>query len=278
MKSGNSSVTFNRHNGWIDYLDINNLPILEQGYQIKPDFWRAPTDNDCGAGFDHQLRAWENPGYELKSFICDTIESNIRVVAEYDLKNVDSKLRMAYTMTPKGELKIEEKLTVNPEAKQKPMIPRFGLQLVMREPYNTINYYGRGPVENYCDRKNSQNVGIYTQSVSQQYWQYIRPQESGNKTDVRWWKLLDKNNTGLLFYAPNAMECSAIQYLISDLDCSRYSNTHSGDLTPRQFSVVHLQSKQMGLGCINSWGAWPSEQYRIPYSDQEFTVTISPLY
>lgn len=277
LSAAGTSISFNRSTGWIEYLDYNNNPILEKGYQILPDFWRAPTDNDCGAGFNNSLAAWKNPRYHLLSLVCDTLDKGIRIKAEYELKNVDSRLTMLYMLMPNGELKINERLTIDESAKHKPMIPRFGLQLVMRKPFDKITYYGRGPIENYVDRKNSQLLGIYSQEVSDQYWPYIRPQESGNKTDVRWWKVTDDSNNGLCFTAPKEMECSALNYFTSDLDCSRFSNTHSGDLTPQKLTVVHLFDKQMGVGCIDSWGAWPLEQYRIPYSNQEFNVTIRPI-
>lgn len=271
-----TSVTFNRNTGWIDYIDINDVPMLEKGYSVTPDFWRAPTDNDCGANFEHKLSAWKHPGYELKSFVCDTIGNNIRVRTNHKLHRVDATLEMTYTMTPQGKLIIEEKLITNPDAKAKPNMPRFGLQLVMQKPYDNLKYYGRGPVENYVDRKYSQNLGVYSQSVQSQYWPYIRPQESGNKTDVRWWLITDNNQNGLKFYAPKPMECSALNFLTEDLDCSRYANVHSGDLDPRPFTVVHLLGCQMGLGCIDSWGAYPLKEYMLPYSDKEFTVVIEP--
>ena len=277
LSAGQTSVTFNRETGWVDYIDVDGKPMLEKGYSLTPDFWRAPTDNDCGAELERKLRAWKNPDYKLLSFVCDTVSQGIRVTCKYEMRHLDAHLQMAYTLTPQGKLVVNQQLTVNPEAKEKPMMPRFGLQMVMAKPYDRISYYGRGPIENYVDRKYSQNLGIYNQTVESQYWPYIRPQESGNKTDVRWWKVIDSNQHGLLFYAPKAMECAALNYLTADLDCSRYANVHSGDLDPRPFTAVHLLDCQMGLGCIDSWGAQPLKEYMLPYADREFTVVIAPL-
>jgi beta-galactosidase len=141
-----------------------------------------------------------------------------------------------------------------------------------------LSFYGRGPVENYCDRNNNSVLGIYNQDVATQYWGYIRPQESGNKTDIRWWKVMNEDGSGLCFYGFKPMECSTLNYLTSDLDDGLEKHQHhSGDLTPRPFSVVHISDRQMGVGGITSWGTWPLKKYRIPYENQNFSFVISPL-
>ena len=154
------------------------------------------------------------------------------------------------------------------------------MQLVMAGEYDRIEYYGRGPGENYIDRNSGDFLGRYVQDVAAQYWPYIRPQESGNKTDVRWWAVTDAAGKGLRFYGPAPLECSTLNYLTEDLDGGPEKTArqmHSGDLTPRPFSVVHIQGRQMGLGCIDSWGSWPLRQYLIPYADQSFSFVIEPL-
>ena len=282
LSAGNTSVTFNHWNGWIDYLDVDGKPMLEEGYAITPDFWRAPTDNDYGAGTQRKLHAWKNPEMKMKSFKVveneGKAEKGVEVV--YDMPSVEATLTMTYTLTPAGELVVNEAMTVNKDAKHKPELMRYGMQLVMPKAYNMLTYYGKGPGENYIDRNNGDRLGVYDAKVADQYWGYVRPQESGNKTEVRYWQVKDENGKGLEFYSFAPMECSTLNYLASDLDDGWDKNahqSHSSDLTPRDFSVVKLAARQRGLACVNSWGAIPLEQYRMPYQDYSFTYVIRPL-
>lgn len=282
LSAGNTSVTFNHWNRWIDYLDVDGKPMLEEGYAITPDFWRAPTDNDYGAGTQRKLHAWKNPEMKMKSFKVveneGKAEKGVEVV--YDMPSVEATLTMTYTLTPAGELVVNEAMTVNKDAKHKPELMRYGMQLVMPKAYNMLTYYGKGPGENYIDRNNGDRLGVYDAKVADQYWGYVRPQESGNKTEVRYWQVKDENGKGLEFYSFAPMECSTLNYLASDLDDGWDKNahqSHSGDLTPRDFSVVKLAARQRGLACVNSWGAIPLEQYRMPYQDYSFTYVIRPL-
>ena len=282
LSAGNTSVTFNHWNGWIDYLDVDGKPMLEEGYAITPDFWRAPTDNDYGAGTQRKLHAWKNPEMKMKSFKVveneGKAEKGVEVV--YDMPSVEATLTMTYTLTPAGELVVNEAMTVNKDAKHKPELMRYGMQLVMPKAYTLLTYYGPGPGENYIDRNNGDRLGVYDAKVADQYWGYVRPQESGNKTEVRYWQVKDENGKGLEFYSFAPMECSTLNYLASDLDDGWDKNahqSHSGDLTPRDFSVVKLAARQRGLACVNSWGAIPLEQYRMPYQDYSFTYVIRPL-
>lgn len=282
LSAGNTSVTFNHWNGWIDYLDVDGKPMLEEGYAITPDFWRAPTDNDYGAGTQRKLHAWKNPEMKMKSFKVveneGKAEKGVEVV--YDMPSVEATLTMTYTLTPAGELVVNEAMTVNKDAKHKPELMRYGMQLVMPKAYNMLTYYGKGPGENYIDRNNGDRLGVYDAKVADQYWGYVRPQESGNKTEVRYWQVKDENGKGLEFYSFAPMECSTLNYLASDLDDGWDKNahqSHSGDLTPRDLSMVKLAARQRGLACVNSWGAIPLEQYRMPYQDYSFTYVIRPL-
>lgn len=279
LTANGTAVTFNKSTGWVDYLDVDGKPMFEKGYSLKPDFWRAPTDNDYGAGLQNRFAAWKNPQYNLKSFKCTDNGENKSVEAVYDMPGVESTLTMVYTLTPQGELLVNEKLDVNEEAKNKPSMMRFGMQLVMPKDFSTIDFYGKGPGENYIDRNNGDRLGVYTEKVADQYWGYIRPQESGNKTQVRYWNVVNTAGKGLKFYGTAAMECSSLNYLTEDLDDGTDKNlhqSHSGDLTPRDFTVVKLASRQMGLGCVDSWGSWPRGEYLVPYQDYEFTFVIAP--
>ncbi len=275
LSANNLDVTFNKKTGYVEYIDINGKPMLKEGYAIIPNFWRPPTDNDYGASLQKKDHAWRNPEMKLTSF---SLKDEGKVIAMYDMPSVDAKLQLTYTITPCGKIIINQKLKVNSNAKEKPNLHRFGMQLVMPENYDRVNYYGRGPIENYWDRKSCTLLGEYSQKVSDQYWGYIRPQESGNHTDIRWWEVKDAKGCGLKFYGPEPLECSTLNYLPEDL-CSGWDKDskqiHSGDLVPRKLSVVQISEHQMGLGCINSWGKLPLPEYMLPYADYEYTFIIT---
>ena len=280
LSANGMSVTVNRWTGELDYLDVDGKPMLQDGYSVVPNFWRAPTDNDYGAGLQNNFRAWKDADRKLQSVTLSGDEAARTITAVYKMQRVDATLTITYTLDVKGELIINQNLDVNEQAERKPQMFRFGMQWVLPEEYQTINYYGRGPQENYIDRNNSEFVGLYRQQVADQYWGYIRPQESGNKTDVRYWQMLDKAGRGLQFQATGKMEASALNYLPEDLDDGPRKDahqSHSGDLTPRKFSVLQLQARQFGLGCVTSWGAWPRGEYQMPYQDYNFTYIVTAV-
>ena len=279
LTAADLSVVFNKHTGWIDYLDLDGEPMLEEGFAIEPNFWRAPTDNDYGASLQNKLRKWKEPKMEKQSFDVEELADNkgTKVTVKYRMPSVDADLCMTYILTPKGELIVSQDMTVNKDAKEKPDLMRYGMQVVMPKAYSNVKFYGKGPGENYIDRNNGDRLGMYTAKVADEFWPYIRPQENGNKTEVRYWQVNDGSGHGLEFYGIAPMECSTLNYLPADLDDGHDKGarqSHSGDLTPRDFSVVQLAARQMGMGCVNSWGAWPRKEYCMPYQDYSFTYII----
>ncbi len=281
LKTDRMEVTFNKHTGWIDYIDVDGKPMFEEGYSLTPDFWRAMTDNDAGADFGRRLAAWKNPEMRLVSLEQKEEGSSRKVEAKYDMTELQASLTVTYTLTSENKLIINQSLKTHAaEPKKMPQLFRFGMQLVMPQQYDQVDYYGRGPLESYVDRHWSQFLGHYRQEVKDQYWHgWVRPQESGNKFDVRSWSVENKEGFGLTFEGLAPLECSTIPYLYEDIDGSPVKDAHqyhNGDLKDRPFSVLHIASKQMGLGCIDSWGAWPMEHYRMPYGDYSYTFIISP--
>jgi beta-galactosidase len=156
----------------------------------------------------------------------------------------------------------------------------MGMTWRLNKSYETVRYFGRGPVENYCDRKDNAFMGIYGGEVSKQYWDgYVRPQESGNHCDVIWWRMESQAAPSIYFKACGPMEVSAMPYEISDLDDGPRKDahqSHSGDLVARDYTVVQLRAFQMGLGCVNSWGAWPQDRFIPKYKNHSFTYIVSP--
>ena len=136
-------------------------------------------------------------------------------------------------------------------------------------------------MENYIDRNSSEFIGVYENQVADEYFPYVRPQESGNHTDIRWFRVLNEKGEGLEFYSNAPMECSALRYLLKDLDDGPVKDKaigrHSGDLFERPQTQVIIQQRQMGLGCVNSWGAWPRQEYMVPCKEYDFTFVIRPV-
>ena len=271
-----TTLTIGKQSGLIDYLDVDGKPMLLDRRSIVPEFWRAPTDNDYGAHLQEKFAVWRNPAMHLKDFEVEECGA----VAHFDLPDVHASLKLSYVLTPEGEVIIRQQLDTDSETKRIPMF-RYGMQLQMPEAYNSVQYYGRGPVENYCDRHDSEFLGVYENKVADEYFPYVRPQESGNHTDVRWFRVLNAEGKGLEFYSDRPMEASALNYLTEDLDDGPVKEKawgrHSGDLVPRQLTQVHIQQRQMGLGCVNSWGAWPREEYQLPCRDYDFTYIVKPV-
>ena len=276
LDAGGTTLTIGKRNGWIDYLDVDGEPMLVDRESITPEFWRAPTDNDYGAGLQRRFAVWKNPQMRLKVF---NVDGN-RVETTYDMPDVKAELKMTYTLTAEGEVVVRQQLKADKDAKVSNMF-RYGMQLQMPKRFDEVEYYGRGPVENYIDRNSSEFIGIYNNKVADEYYSYVRPQESGNHTDVRWFKVQDASGKGLEFYSNAPMEASALNYLLEDLDDGPFKDKkwghHSGDLIERPLTQVHIQQRQFGLGCVNSWGAWPRGEYQMPYQDYDFTFVIKPL-
>ena len=276
LTAAGTTLTIGKWSGLIDYLDVDGKPMLLDRHSILPEFWRAPTDNDYGARFQERFAVWKSPEMKLKEF---DVEDN-GAEATFELPAVKATLKLTYTLTAEGEVIIRQQLDADDEAKVAPMF-RYGMQLQMPQAYSSVKYYGRGPVENYCDRHDSEFLGVYEAKVADEYFPYVRPQESGNHTDVRWFRVLDAEGKGLEFYAGAPIEVSALNYLTEDLDDGpvkdKVIGRHSGDLVERPLTQVHVQQRQMGLGCVNSWGAWPREEYMLPYRDYDFTYVVKPV-
>lgn len=271
------TATFSKATGLLDYLDIDGRPMLEDRRSLRPNFWRASTDNDYGAHLQKRLRLWHEPKMNLTQLEHIREGQHHKVVATYDLPDLEATLTLAYLLTPTDRLVVTQTLTTR--GKDKPMLPRFGMQLVMPQAYDRIDFHGRGPLENYQDRNTSQFIGRYRLPVATQLGNYVRPQETGSHTDVRSWSVIDAAGNGLRFYGTQPLECSTLNYLTDDLDggtVKEARHVHQGDLTPRPFSVVDLSLRQMGLGCIDSWGALPLEPYRLNYGNYSFTFVIEP--
>ena len=272
------SVTIGKKTGMIDYLDVDGEPMLKFRESMTPEFWRAPTDNDYGASLQKKMRVWKNPQMNLKSFDKSESKDSVVLTANFEMPEVKAELMLRYRINAAGEVAVTEKMTTDKEAKVADLF-RYGMQLQMPASFSKLEYYGRGPEENYIDRHSSAFIGKYEANVKDEYYPYVRPQESGNHTDIRYFSIFNPTTgKGITFegYAP--MECSAIPYLVEDLDAGIEKEhawgQHSGDLVEKGLVQLHIQQRQFGLGCIDSWGSSPMEKYRMHYQNRCFSFVI----
>lgn len=277
VNGDNFRLEFDKHSGYLSRYNVGGVEMMNEDAVLAPNFWRAPTDNDFGAGLQQKFAAWKNPGLKLTSFKWETVGDQILVNAEYDMKNVSARLNLTYVINDKGAVKVTQKMTADQQAKVSPMF-RFGMQMQMPKSFGTIEYYGRGPIENYSDRNHVTDLGLYRQSVDEQFYSYIRPQETGTKTDIRWWKQLNSAGRGLQIVAEAPFSASALHYTIESLDDGwDKGQSHSPEVEQADLTNLCIDKVQMGLGCVNSWGAWPLQQYQLPYGDYEFTFILTPV-
>ena len=265
---------FDRQTGFLNSFIVNGQQMLQSGSALRPNFWRAPTDNEFGAQLHRKYRPWRKPEMRLASFDSTQVNGHVVVRTSYQLPAVHCQLSLSYDLAPSGELKVTETLTTD-TTHRAPNMFRYGMVLEMPREYDRIAYYGRGPWENYSNRCASAPLGIYRQTVDEQFHPYVRVQDTGTKSDVRWWRVLNVGGMGLEFRAEQPFFASSLHYTIEQLDGGEdKGNVHPADLQPQPFTQVCIDQTQMGLECIDSWSAQPSPEYQLPCQDRSFTFTI----
>lgn len=277
IEGNDFSIKFNLENGELASYVYKNTELFKKG--LEPNFWRAPTDNDFGNRMDQRCAVWRNAGEDR--FLTDAQinyinDTDISVMFEYELYAVRSNLKITYTVQPNGEISIESNFV--PAINGLPELPRFGMKLVLRLGFEDIEYYGRGPHENYIDRYTSAFVGAYKSTVSEQYFPYIRPQENGYKTDVRSLRIINQNGIGIEIIGDPKFGFSALHNSIEDFDqLTKQNYTHLNDIIPAEEVYLNIDFKQMGVGGDNSWGARPHDQYQLFAKAYTFKFRIRPL-
>lgn len=268
-------IDFNRKDGWMSRYEVGSEQLLCEDSVLKPNFWRAPTDNDFGAGLQHRFKAWKSPQMKLESLATAEGEGIVTIYASYSFTEIPATLAMTYEINGKGVVKVTEKMEMNGKATD---LFRFGMKMDMPSGYDRVEYYGRGPWENYPDRMNSSQIGLWRQSVEEQFYPYIRPQETGTKSDLRWWKVLNLSGNGLKFHSCAPFSASALEYAQEDLDEGPEKiQRHSPEVPKAGHTCVNIENAQFGLGCINSWHAWPREEYRTHAENREFVFIMEPV-
>jgi len=262
-----------KQSGLISYKK-NGKEVLNSA--VEPNFWRAPTDNDFGAEIQRTLNVWRGTGYSkiLNDVSVKEDEKGVLITYSYRLQDVTADYIQTYLVDGAGAITIDVQYkTTNTEITE---IPRFGNMLTLPVEFNNYKFYGRGPVENYVDRCDAAKLGIYGSKVQDQYVPYLRPQENGNKIDVRWLTLTDDSGFGLKVEGMQPLSVNALQNAPEDFDPGFTKKfMHRNDIYPRNEVVLNVDLFQRGLGGTNSWGALPLEQYRYKNKDYNFSYKLS---
>jgi beta-galactosidase len=262
--------------GTIESFRYEGTELLTRG--PLPNFWRAPVDNDFGNRMHLRCAPWKQASKEraVEHFrVSQPGRSQVNVEVTYLLEGAGARQVTKYRILGTGDIIIEAR--IDPGQASLPELPRFGVNVRMPAAFNHVKWYGRGPFENYWDRHTSAFVGVYEEETGRMMFPYIRPQESGTRTDVRWALLTDDDGKGLLICGMPVFSFSALPYSIDDLDHTESHHRHTVDLVEKDFTDLNIDLRQMGVGGDDSWGALPLSKYRLPSGKYEFSFRIRPV-
>jgi len=284
-------LTINKQNGaFLEYVFKNTALLVASP---TPNFWRPPTDNDLGNNMHKWAAAWKMAGKKAKSSMSSPVFKNKNTITfevKYGLPDsLQAQVILAYSILGNGEIWID--YSFNPQRKDLPKIPRIGMQMQIPADFQFMKWYGRGVHETYWDRKTSGEIAQWKGIVWNQMHRYSRPQETGNKTDVRWMSLSDKNGFGWLVETTSVpLSMSAWQLDMEDLDFVAgkkgttsasglvpITSKHGADLFPRNFITWNIDFKQMGLGGDTSWGRLVHEEYTLPVTEYQYSFRMIPI-
>ncbi len=277
LSSQNFSVSFHKNTGELISYNYKGEQLITGA--LTPQFWRPTTDNDRGGGrTPSTLKIWKDAGEnkKLTSFNMNKKTNNIyKISTSFSIADSKANLALDYLIFGDGTIKVQNNFTVNKDANL-PILPKYGMQVQVSNNLDTMKWLGRGPHENYADRNRSADVGLYEKSVSEDFHDYIRPQESSNKTEVRWFALSNKEGKGLYIAGVGSeLGVSAWPYTTEDIDAA----LHTYDLKKRNFITLNIDHMQMGVGGDDSWSknALPHEEFRVPPKDYMYEFILKPI-
>jgi beta-galactosidase len=270
------AAVFDRIQGTLASLAYDGTELLRTG--LEPNFWRAPTDNDFGNRMPRRQRVWRRAGPDrhVDSVAARQDHGNVVVWVAQSLHAGDARLETTYTVRPSGDITVHNRFV--PGDTSLPELPRLGMRFTMPGSFDRVTWWGRGPHESYWDRKTGARVGLYAAPAADLYHPYVRPQENGTRSDVRWMAITNAQGRGLLAVGIPLLEASALPYLQEDFDEGQEKvNRHVTDVASRDLVEVRLDWHQMGVGGDNSWGAQALERYRLPLRAYEWTFRLRPV-
>jgi len=283
-------INFSKDEATLKSYQVDGKEMLLSG--PVPNFWRAPTDNDFGNGLDKRSHVWRKAGEQktVKSATVKQVGNEVVVNFNFDINNekkqVIANYNSSYTVLGSGEVVVSNNFKMVKDSL--PEIVRFGMNLVMPREFDQMSWLGRGPHESYQDRYTSALVGLYSGAVADQYFAYIRPQENGNKIDVRWMSISNKEGLGLEFIGVPLLSVSAHHQIMEDFESpgrtdgrvkegEKMVRRHINDVVPRDLTSINIDYKQMGVGGDDSWGAWTHDEYRLREKEYNYSFRICPL-
>ena len=270
--SDSFSVTFDKREGMLKSWIYRKTELVRTGLELN--FWRAPTDNDRGNKMPERLAMWKefSSNQKIEWVRAEKLESDrFRIRVRSHFSAYESRFITDYIVSGDGDITVKNRFLIG--RRKYPELPRFGMTMTLPDNFTNLVWYGRGPHESYWDRKSSAAVGLYTGTVWEQYHPYVRPQENGNKTDVRWIALSDAEGAGLMAVGMPLLSVSAHQFANSDLSDRR----HGTDIKPRNLVTLNLDYRQMGVGGDNSWGARVHPEYLLPFLPYSYQFRLRPF-
>ncbi len=278
FSSGEVNGKFDTSIGKLVYYSYKGQSLIRDF--PEPFFWRAPTDNDFGNNMPERLGIWRT-AFNNKKLLATEVgtqtKEGLQVKVHFLLTDINSNYAVTYLILNNGAVEITATLDLGNNIL--PEIPRYGMRLMIPKTFRSIAYYGRGPWENYNDRNTASFISVYNQDLKDQFVSnYIRPQENGYHTDVRWVQFTNENNDGIRITGMQPICFSALPYMDEDLDPGlTKKNQHPSDLNERDFISLHIDLKQMGVGGDNSWGALPHESYRLKDKSYSYSYRVEPV-
>ena len=279
LESKSFRTEFSTVSGEMTSLKYGSKEMLLAG--LRPNFWRPSTDNDVPSGLLSRSVEWKKT-MEVARLLKLDMETNpdstcVKVLTKYRLEEQDSFVQIAYQILGNGIIKVE--MSFIPGQKPLPEMPRFGMRMIIPKEYDQMTWFGRGPHENYADRKTSAAIGFYQASVWEQFHPYVRAQETGNKCDTRWLTLCDKEQKGLLITGTEPLSVSAWNFMQDDIDYVPFSveRRHGGSVEKKDLVWINIDQMQMGVGGDNSWGAQVHPEYTITPSMRKYSFVIQPI-
>lgn len=278
-KTTDYSISFSKKTGEMTSLKYDGREMLLAG--LQPNFWRGITDNDVANGTQERCGTWREAGRKmvLKSIKAETAKDNQKatVVASFDMPEQESEMQITYQMLPNGNVEVNMHFT--PGNKVLPEMPRLGMRMILKADYDQMTWLGRGPQENYADRKSGYLIGRYAASVWDQYHPYVRAQETANKCDVRWFSLASKSGAGIRVVGAEPLSVSAWNFPQDDLLYvpSMQEHRHGGCVDKKEMVWVNIDHLQMGVGGDNTWGAQVHPEYTITPKEWSYSFTIMNL-
>ena len=280
------TASFDAATGSLVSYTLGGKELIEE--PLLPCFNRALTENDLGAKFDKKLSLWRDAVLRASVVDVDQLEDCCRVTVVYEPIGEAAIVKMQYLVYADGVISATESLADAGKLSEAPILPRFGMTLAMPGEYSTFEFFGKGPFENYVDRNSAAMTGHYVQRVEDQYnYAYVRPQDSGMKTGLRWLRVIDDNGTGLEVSSAVKFSATALPFSLNDMDIRRLGNAHAHSLelkaksheNERTLGKTYLtfDLHHTGVGCVNSWGAWPRKEYQVLPAEYEFNFIIRPV-